>query len=496
MKAIRKWTILLHRYLGIVLGLFVLVWFLSGIAMIYAGGMPELTPELRLERMPPIDFARVHLTPTDALARAGLTRPGQIILFTILDRPAYRIGTREPTTVFADNGEVLEEAGPEQVVAIASRFSGASTDRIHKVGVLTSADQWTLLLRGLLPLHKLAVDDAERTELYVSPWRGEVVLQTTRSSRMLAWAAAIPHWLYLTPLRVHDLAWRRVVLWTSGAGIVLTLAGLVLGVIQFSPAKPFRLGKVGSYNPYAGWMRWHYVLGLVFGIFTLTWVFSGLLSMEPWFWVAREGVGAGLEEALSGGPLDAATYPVEETGRLNAALPSHQIKEVELLRIQGEPYYLVRDSRSSVLLRADTLEVQTAPFSIDSIMARIAESNPGAGVREFSLLPQYDSYYYARNRRPPLPALRIKFDDPAGTWLYVDQGTSRLVASFTRQERLERWLYHGLHSLDFSFWYYNRPLWDAGVIALCLGGAASSGIGLYLGLKRVLKGSRNLASRN
>jgi hypothetical protein len=29
------------------------------------------------------------------------------------------------------------------------------------------------------------------------------------------------------------------------------------------------------------------------------------------------------------------------------------------------------------------------------------------------------------------------------------------------------------------------PLWDAGMIALCLGGLASSGIGLFLGLRRL-----------
>jgi hypothetical protein len=41
-----------------------------------------------------------------------------------------------------------------------------------------------------------------------------------------------------------------------------------------------------------------------------------------------------------------------------------------------------------------------------------------------------------------------------------------------RLTRLNRWLYHGLHSLDFPFLYYRRPLWDIIVIALSLGGLA------------------------
>jgi hypothetical protein len=56
---------------------------------------------------------------------------------------------------------------------------------------------------------------------------------------------------------------------------------------------------------------------------------------------------------------------------------------------------------------------------------------------------------------------------------------------FSRRERLQRWLYHGLHSLDFPFWYYRRPLWDVGVIALCGGGAALSLLGVVLGWRRV-----------
>ena len=50
MKLLRKFVILSHRYLGIMLSLLVMMWFATGIVMMYAGGMPRLTPELRLER--------------------------------------------------------------------------------------------------------------------------------------------------------------------------------------------------------------------------------------------------------------------------------------------------------------------------------------------------------------------------------------------------------------------------------------------------------------
>src|SRR5690606_39057382 len=39
-------------------------------------------------------------------------------------------------------------------------------------------------------------------------------------------------------------------------------------------------GRLAS--PFRGWWYWHHIAGLVFGVLTLTWVFSGLMTMNPW----------------------------------------------------------------------------------------------------------------------------------------------------------------------------------------------------------------------
>jgi hypothetical protein len=84
-----------------------------------------------------------------------------------------------------------------------------------------------------------------------------------------------------------------------------------------------------------------------------------------------------------------------------------------------------------------------------------------------------------------LPVLRVKFADPLETWVYVDPRESALLATVHRLNRVERWLYNGLHSLDFAFWYSKRPFWDIGMILLCAGALASSAIGLCLGVRRL-----------
>src|SRR4051812_43677993 len=301
MMVFRKLLIFFHRYLGIALCLVFVMWFITGIAMIYAKAMPTLTPESRLEHLPLLDFQQIKLRPAEAAERAQLSGPPpRASLLTIMGRPAYRFSFPEIVTVFADTGELMTPPGPKESLSIASHFLNLPETELHHILVLGSADQWTIGNNSLMPMHKISADDDAHTELYISEQSGEVAVLTTRASRALAWVSTIPHWLYLSVLRTNGPMWNMVVLWISGLGTVLALMGIILAVIQYSPKSP--------HIRYAGWMRWHYITGAIFGVFTLTWVFSGFLSMEPWGWASVGGLGDGMRSAFSGGPLDLSAY--------------------------------------------------------------------------------------------------------------------------------------------------------------------------------------------
>src|SRR5215475_10552762 len=275
----RKWLILTHRYLGIPLSFLFLMWFASGITMIFARGMPSLTPELRLQRLPALHRSAVRLSPAAALEKAQFDGvPLRATLLTIMGRPAYRFSRRGSVTVFADNGDLLDQVGEREAMKIASAFTALPETRLYYAGELNEPDQWTFEEAGALPMHRIVADDDARTHLYVSEESAEVEVLTTRGSRALAWFAAIPHWMYFAPLRQNGPLWRQVVLWTSGVAAVLAVIGIILGFTQY----PTR---------YVGLMRWHYVTGVAFGVFSLTWVFSGLLSMEPFFWASGDRSG-------------------------------------------------------------------------------------------------------------------------------------------------------------------------------------------------------------
>jgi len=472
----RKWLILTHRYAGIVLSLFFVMWFLSGIAMIYARGMPGLTADMSLARLNELNLGAVKLSPAEAVAKAELGEaPARAMMLMIMDRPAYRFTAGGGSvTLFADTGELLPEVGKAEALKIASSFMEMPESRMYYAGELNEPDQWTLQERRGLPMQKVIVDDDAHTELYISEETGGVEVMTTRASRSLAWFAAIPHWMYFTPLRVKGETWRQVVLWTSGVGALLALLGLVLGFTQFS-------------TRYSGLMRWHYVTGTIFGTLTLTWVVSGWLSMEPFFWASggRE-TGNRIPLMLSGGPLDAASFPMVEAGSWYRVLAARSAKEIEFVRIQGEPFFIARGvERDPVLISANPFEIRRTPFSVESLMNRLRQATPNVAILESQLLSEYDSYYRPSERGAPLPVLRVKFSDPDATWVYVDPRMGLAVRRFTRRQRLERWIYHGLHSLDFNFWYYNGAVWRTTMVVLNAGGALLSTIGLVLAIKRV-----------
>src|SRR5688500_6283041 len=192
MRHLRKWLILSHRYLGIALGAVFMMWFASGLVMINAGGMPQLDPDVRRERLAPLDTAAIRLSPAEAAQQAGLADVERASLTTVLGRPAYRFG--RTTTVFADTGDLLQPIDRSQAQAVAARFLDRPAADIIFVDTVRTPDQWTMTMSRALPLLKFQT--REETQVYVSPRTADVVLSTTSRERLLAWAGGIPHVLY------------------------------------------------------------------------------------------------------------------------------------------------------------------------------------------------------------------------------------------------------------------------------------------------------------
>ena len=351
----------------------------------------------------------------------------------------------------------------DEALREARAFAPQDAASIRYEGLLEAPDQWTLEINRQLPMHRLALGDPDDSHIYISAASGEVLLKTTAASRRWAYPGAILHWIYLTPIRRHSEGWAQLVIWTSVAGTVMSVVGLLWGLWRYSPRSTYRLKRTPAHSPYAGWMWWHHYAGLFFGVVTVTWIFSGLLSMDPWDWHPSTSPTAQQRLAFSGGPLSIGDLTLDD---LRAALSRVAgAREAEVVRSQGRVW--LASDRGSVPLHHGP---ERLPLDGDSVRPLAARAMPGAHIVDIARLDDYDSYYYDRQRELPLPILRVRFDDPQRTWLYVDPGRGVILRKEERLTRLNRWLYHGLHSLDFPFLYYRRPLWDIVVITLSIGG--------------------------
>ena len=474
-------AIFCHRWLGLALCLLFTLWFASGIVMMY-WGFPEIGAEERLRRAESLKPDAIRISPEAAYDRLRQAQPPDAARLTMLDsRPVYRfrIGGSE-AMVYADTGEPLLSVHADMPARIAAAWRGRPPSRARFEGVLNDADQWTVSgeYSALRPLLKYSWPDGD--QVYVSALTGEVVQHTTRASRLASYFGAIPHWLYWTPLRKNGRLWNRVVLWSSGAGTLVSLLGLLVGVWVYSQGKSV---------PYQGQKRWHVILGLAFGALAATWVFSGFLSMEPFQALLGSQEGAfNADAALRGGALDLKVFAPKPPREALEQAGSH-VKELEFALFGGEPHYLARASAHDSVI----VPVRGNPASqFDSarILQLVAQASQPASVAETRVVTEYDAYYLDRHRQHPLPALFVRLSDEHRSMFYIDPKTAQIVEAYDDRSRWNRWLYHGLHSWNLPWLYRNRPAWDIMVMVFLLGGTSLSVTAVIIGIQLMRRKAR------
>lgn len=483
----RRTLYLVHRWLGIVACLLFVLWFVSGLVMMYVR-FPALGEVERLAGLPALDLAQARLGPDQAWRAAGLPGwPASRLWLEMMVRadggaePVWR--TRDaagrPLTIAASDGHLIEAVDVVRATAIARAFAGGAPVRHLET---RERDQWTMpnanAFEALRPLHRFAVEGGAGLELYVSARNGEVVRDSSRMERGWSWLGTILHYYTFAALREQPMLWRQTVLWTSGLGIVAALSGLVVGWWRLRVRRRYRGGAV---TPHRGWMAWHHLAGMAGGVFVLAWIASGWLSMTPAGLLARQGPSTAALAAYAG---EGGAFPWPPLLEPAAAAG---LREIEAWRFDGQAMLLLRDARGERWsLRA--ADGRTAVVTPDAVAAAAHRLMPGAGLARMSLLTEADRYWYSRRQPLVLPVWRVEMNDAAASWLYVDPSNGRLVASSNRDARLRRWLFNAAHSLDFPWLIQHRPAWDGVMWALSL-------LGLVVSVSGVLIGWRHLRRR-
>jgi hypothetical protein len=468
-----------HRWLGGALCILLLSWFVSGGVMMFAG-FPKWSRDEQLATSAPL-HART-LVPFAQLAQAGPLECARLSMLGA--RPAWRLCTADgERAFFADDGApVPAQRAGDAAAEVARRFGArVGATRATRVEV---ADQWTVYpsMRRQLPAWRFELGDGDGTQVYVAERTGAIVQQTTRRERVLAWLGPIPHWIYPALLVRQRALWSATVVWLALLGLFACVLGLILGVLSWRVrGARAPLGE----SPFGNrWMRWHHALGLIAGVFACTWAFSGALSLSPFDWSPGPWPSGEEQARLAGGALNPRVF-----GDVRAALDAcarrgSAPREIEAVQLDGAGYYVCSwSSAETALVHAGATEtLRELPAA--AIAAAVRHGWPGQRIAAIERTASADAYHYPTHAEPAFrPYVRIRFADAEHTALYVDPFRAELLLRHVERTRLERWLYHGLHSWDFPWLYRHRALWYALVLALLAGGAALSVTGVVVTLR-------------
>jgi hypothetical protein len=471
-----KLLVFVHRWLGIVLCLFFTMWFFSGIVMMYVA-FPSLSEMDRLGFLEPINTAVMEVEPYQALGLCGKDQINELRVISLETRPVYvcENDTDGLRTVYAD---VLSRAtllSKERVIAIADAALG--TPSVPSVPFVVDGpmeyDQWIVHEKFDLyrPFYRVEVDDPASTHLYISAQTGEFLQRTSAQQRFWNYLGAVVHWIYPTVLRKHWVLWDQVVWWLSLFGIVGATIGVYLGVWHL-----LKIRRSGQklLSPFRSWMKWHHLVGLFSGLFVVSWIFSGWLSMDH-------------------GRLFSESTPTIEHAKSVRGLTMSEIaakvsvKELSTYRNTREITLHAFGGAEIIVAKNEGGLVDTPGLHPKEISRVIGAAWSGSTIFHTSVVQPLDTYTHLREGQLPGGTVRVELADTASTWIHVDVHSGEILSLVDRSRRLYRWLFNGLHSLDIPGLVERRPLWDLVMLLLLSSGLLASVTGVVVGSKRLIR---------
>ena len=257
-------------------------------------------------------------------------------LTTVLGRPAFIATTKEDRHAvwFADSGDPLEQVTAEDALHASQHYLRNSQHLESISGSFAATrdmDQWTVSssLNSHRPLHKIEIDDAAGTHLYISSHTGEIVRDTTRKERVWNWVGANLHWIYPLPLRRHASVWHWVVV-VNWVGLCCDGGHHRLPSLAMAQSLP----RKGRYS-LLGRDEAHHLMGLLSLPFLVTYVLSGLLSMNPWDVFTTKGHSRVSSHAYQGAfPTDHSGLRLSEIQSIVKRNP--RVKEIDFYWLGGE----------------------------------------------------------------------------------------------------------------------------------------------------------------
>ena len=115
----------------------------------------------------------------------------------------------------------------------------------------------------------------------------------------------------------------------------------------------------------------------------------------------------------------------------------------------------------------------------------LARALPQVELDSWYVVPEKGIYIDLREGSLTAATIRVESSDLNRTWLLIDRYSGQIISVIDSSRHFHRWLHNDLHSVDFSGIADRRPLWDAVMLVLLMGGLVVSITGVVIGMRRL-----------
>ena len=479
MKKIKTFMFSLHRIVGTIVCLFLLMWFISGLVLIYHP-FPDVSTSQKNEHMNVLPDSLPNIESIVSRLSISEKKIKSITAKNIQDQVLFYVQTSDSLyTISEKNDELIKPITKESIYNIAQQWIDAP---ILKIDTLYERDIWIMYSRyeKEMSIYKIYFDDDLKHQLYLSSKTGDVQQFTNKNERFWAWVGSIPHKFYIPALRKNTDVW----IWSLTVGgvvvVISALSGLFYGGYILIKRYQKRR-KIGS--PYKTfWLKWHYVFGLLFGVFIITFGFSGAMALQkiPQWAVKTHGDYRVSDSKLRGKSLPTNKY-ILDYRKLKEKFPN--IKYVKWSHFNNIPVYNVVSGNQDFFIDASASEVKELYLSPSDIKMAI-EKLYGDTSFSISFIDKYEEYYLSRTNELPLPVYKVEVDNEDRACFYINPQNGEF--KFVNQaNRAKKWVFGALHYLNIKYLIERPLLWTVLIWTLCIGGSIVSLSGVYLAFRYV-----------
>jgi hypothetical protein len=498
-KYIKRHIYSWHRSIGIITIIPVIFWTCSGLMHPFLSHWFKPTIAHETVKEQTINKAKIKLSLQDVLAKNHIDRFKNFRLVSMDSLVYYQLKNADGTLSYynAVTGNELKNGDIAYATYLARYFINDQHSAIKSITQQTEFAQQYKYVNRYLPVWKVSFNRADQMDVYVETSATKLATFNPTSRKVFLWVFDNFHsWSFLE--LVTSTTW-RITLMIVLVTIIVTsaISGIIIyGMLWKKFKQPTK--STGQF-----WLRkYHRQIGITVSLFVFTFGFSG------GYHATRKLIPNDLPKMVYQPNIDTPQVKIDWR---TLPLDSERISNISVVKFNKQVYYqasyLETDTLESELLYYNANDgklLKDGNITYSKFLSRTFNTKPEnqgteleecciasgdnqdeslckAKVLETKTLTKFDNREYGFVFKR-LPVVKLTYDTPTHTAIYIDTKTSRLAARINDSDRKEGYSFAFLHKFLFMDWA-GKNIRDLTMMLASLSILVVSLMGLVLFLK-------------